>query len=123
MPCPVHGSISICVLWRCLADPLWPMTSQAESARRKMRGEMLRTILTAGLCVSAGCLLAANVTADDIAARARKLHFSSIVVDTHDDTTQRFLDGKFDLGPRDANGSIDIPRMKEGGLGAIFFSI
>jgi membrane dipeptidase len=88
-----------------------------------MRGEMLRTILTAGLCVSAGCLLAANVTADDIAARARKLHFSSIVVDTHDDTTQRFLDGKFDLGPRDANGSIDIPRMKEGGLGAIFFSI
>jgi membrane dipeptidase len=88
-----------------------------------MRGEMLRTILTAGLCVSAGIFLAANVTADDIAARARKLHFSSIVVDTHDDTTQRFLDGKFDLGPRDASGSIDIPRMKEGGLGAIFFSI
>ncbi len=88
-----------------------------------MRGEMLRTILTAGLCVSAGSLLAASVTADDIAARARKLHFSSIVVDTHDDTTQRFLEGKFDLGPRDASGSIDIPRMKEGGLGAIFFSI
>jgi len=88
-----------------------------------MRGEMLRTILTAGLCVSAGSFLAANVTTDDIAARARKLHFSSIVVDTHDDTTQRFLDGKFDLGPRDSSGSIDIPRMKEGGLGAIFFSI
>jgi membrane dipeptidase len=88
-----------------------------------MRGEMFRTILTAGLCVSAGSLLAAIVTADDIAARARKLHFSSIVVDTHDDTTQRFLDGKFDLGPRDPSGSIDIPRMKEGGLGAIFFSI
>src|SRR5260370_16556843 len=99
------------------------MTAQAECARRKMGGEMLRTILTAGLCVSAGSLLAANVTADDIAARARKLHFSLIAVDTHDDTTQRFLDGKFDLGPRDASGSIDIPRMKEGGLGAIFFSI
>jgi membrane dipeptidase len=84
---------------------------------------MFRTILTAGLCLSAGALLAANVTADDIAVRARKLHFSSIVVDTHDDTTQRFLDNKFDLGPRDSSGSIDIPRMKEGGLGAIFFSI
>jgi len=84
---------------------------------------MFRTIFTAGLCLSAGALLAANVTADEIAARARKLHFSSIVVDTHDDTTQRFLDNKFDLGPRDSNGSIDIPRMKEGGLGAIFFSI
>jgi len=44
-------------------------------------------------------------------------------VDTHDDTTQRFLDGKFDLGARNSLGSIDIPRMKEGGLGAIFFSI
>jgi membrane dipeptidase len=84
---------------------------------------MLRTILTAGLCVSTVLLLAAGVTAEEISARARKLHFSSIVVDTHDDTTQRFLDGKFDLGPRDSRGSIDIPRMKEGGLSAIFFSI
>src|SRR5437588_10108254 len=88
-----------------------------------MRIEMARTLLTAGLCVSAGAFLAAAVTADDISARARKLHFSSIVVDTHDDTTQRFLDGDFDLGARSATGSIDIPRMKEGGLGAIFFSI
>jgi len=75
------------------------------------------------VCIPTGALLAAAVTADDITERARKLHFSSIVVDTHDDTTQRFLDGKFDLGVRSATGSIDIPRMKEGGLGAIFFSI
>src|SRR4029077_5916710 len=68
-------------------------------------------------------LLAAAVTADDISARAKKLHFSSIVVDTHDDTTQRFLDGKFDLGARSSIGSIDIPRMREGNLSAIFFSI
>lgn len=84
---------------------------------------MLRTFLTAGLCVSAGAFLAATVTADDISGRANKLHFSCIVVDTHDDTTQRFLDGKFDIGERSSSGSIDVPRMKEGGLGAIFFSI
>jgi membrane dipeptidase len=88
-----------------------------------MRVEMLRTMLTVGLCISAGSFLAAAVTADDISARAKKLHFTSIVVDTHDDTTQRFLDGKFDLGTRSATGSIDIPRMREGNLGAIFFSI
>jgi membrane dipeptidase len=88
-----------------------------------MRVEMLRTFLTAGIVVAAGAFLAAVVTADDISARAKKLHFSSIVVDTHDDTTQRLLDGKFDLGVRSDAGSIDIPRMKEGGLGAIFFSI
>jgi len=83
------------------------------------RIELLRTLLTAGLCV----FLAATVTGDDISARAKKVHFSAIVVDTHDDTTQRFLDGKFDLGARNSLGSIDIPRMKEGGLGAIFFSV
>src|SRR5437588_298484 len=85
--------------------------------------EMLRILCTTAVCVSAGCLLAAVVKSDDISARAKKLHFSSIVVDTHDDTTQRFLEGKFDLGRRYKDGSIDIPRMREGGLGAIFFSI
>src|SRR5712675_904691 len=89
------------------------------------RGEMLRNISVgaAALCVVAGAIMTATPRADDISARARKLHFSSIVVDTHDDTTQRFLGGKFDFGARNSLGSIDIPRMKEGGLGAIFFSI
>jgi len=43
---------------------------------------------------------------DDISARAKKLHFSCIVVDTHDDTTQRFLDGKFDIGERSSSGAL-----------------
>jgi membrane dipeptidase len=84
---------------------------------------MVRAFLFLIACVSGGLFLNFVVTADSISEKARKLHFSSIVVDTHDDTTQRFMDGKFDLGLRDAAGSIDIPRMKEGGLGGIFFSI
>ncbi|HEX3118645.1 MAG TPA: membrane dipeptidase, partial [Candidatus Acidoferrum sp.] len=59
----------------------------------------------------------------DITARARQLHFSSIVIDTHTDTTQRFIDGDFDLAPRNEKGSVDIPRMKEGGLDAVFFAV
>src|SRR5207302_981613 len=84
---------------------------------------MVRAIRCTAACVTAGMLLASTMKADGISERARRLHFSSIVVDTHDDTTQRFLDGKFDLGPRSATGSIDIPRMREGNLRAIFFSI
>jgi len=84
---------------------------------------MVRAILCMGACVAAGVVLAGAMKADGISEKARKLHFSSIVVDTHDDTTQRFLDGKFDLGTRSALGSIDIPRMREGNLSAIFFSI
>lgn len=67
--------------------------------------------------------MAKSVAGDNISDRAKKLHFSSIVVDTHDDTTQLMLDPKFDLGARQPLGSIDIPRMREGGFGAIFFSI
>jgi membrane dipeptidase len=84
---------------------------------------MVRAVLLVVVCVSAVGVAGLAVSADSMSEKARKLHISSIVVDTHDDTTQRFLDGKFDLGVRSGSGSIDIPRMKEGGLGAIFFSI
>jgi membrane dipeptidase len=58
-----------------------------------------------------------------VSRQAHDLHFRSIVIDTHDDTTQRLLGPGFDLGVRHADGNVDIPRMREGGLGAIFFSI
>jgi membrane dipeptidase len=58
-----------------------------------------------------------------ISDQAKKLQSTSIVIDTHDDTTQRLLDPKFDLSTRQRDGNIDIPRMREGGLSAIFFSI
>jgi membrane dipeptidase len=79
-------------------------------------------VLAGGLLV-AGALLSSAIPGDDIADRAKKLHFSSIVLDTHDDTPQRMLFEHFDLGHRDSEGQIDIPRMREGGLNAIFFSI
>ena len=80
--------------------------------------------LAAGVCAAAaGGVVVGKGRTEGVSERARKIHFSSVVVDTHDDTTQRFLDGGFDISARNATGSIDIPRMKEGGLGAIFFSI
>lgn len=90
-----------------------------------MRSGKKRILFSSALCLLAlaSTYRDPQVSADDIQAHARNLHFSSIVVDTHADTTQRLLDGDFDLGPRNKTGSIDIPRMKEGGLGAIFFSI
>jgi membrane dipeptidase len=78
--------------------------------------------LAGGLFLLAA-LFTRAVPADDIADRAHKLHFGSIVLDTHDDTPQRFLFENFDLGHRDSEGHIDIPRMREGGMNAIFFSI
>ena len=59
----------------------------------------------------------------DISPRAREIHFRSLVVDTHTDTTQRLIFDDFDLGERHADGSVDIPRLREGGVGAIFFAV
>jgi membrane dipeptidase len=81
------------------------------------------------ICIALGGVLllvavtAKSQTQTNISPAARELHFQSIVVDTHDDTTQRLLDPKFDFGVRRTDGSVDIPRMREGGLSAIFFSI
>ena len=59
-----------------------------------------------------------------VAARAQELHARALVIDTHDDTTQRLLsEPAFDLGARNSTGSIDISRMRQGGLDALFFSI
>ena len=82
-----------------------------------------RAVLAACVLLLLLSLQLSPVHGDDIADRARKLHFSSIVLDTHDDTTQRFFAKNYDLGKRNPDGHIDIPRMKEGGLNAIFFSI
>jgi membrane dipeptidase len=83
----------------------------------------LFALLCACTFLCAGFLLSRRASADDIAERAKKLHFSSIVLDTHDDTTQRFFSKDYDLGKRNPDGHVDIPRMREGGMNAIFFSI
>jgi membrane dipeptidase len=64
-----------------------------------------------------------SVVARGISFEARDLHFRSLVIDTHVDTTQRLLAADFDLGTAHADGSVDIPRMREGGVAAIFFAI
>ena len=86
-----------------------------------MRRSLILLCLVLGTCSAA--LVVRFAAADDIADRARKLHFSSIVLDTHDDTTQRFFSKDYDLGKRNPTGHVDIPRMQEGGMNGIFFSI
>jgi membrane dipeptidase len=88
---------------------------------------MTRRSVCAIATIVAGAALAVfaqQPAADDVSARARALHMRSLVVDTHSDTPQRLLfDKNFDIAKRNADGHIDIPRMREGGLDAAFFSI
>src|SRR5215831_20035730 len=56
---------------------------------------------------------------------ALTIHQSALIIDTHADTPQRFLDENFDLGQNTpvADGHIDLGKIKKGNLGAEFFSI
>jgi membrane dipeptidase len=81
---------------------------------------------SAAVClVAVAAILAGAVRGrDQPSMSARELHDRAVVIDTHDDTTQRLIfDEGFDIGRRNDTGSVDIPRMREGGLDALFLSI
>lgn len=61
--------------------------------------------------------------ADAIADRAKKLQRDAIVVDTHLDAPMQLADKWADVATRGATDHFDLPRAKEGGLTAPFFSI
>ena len=89
---------------------------------------LLSLFLFAVLCSWAGAQSStqpANASGPAVSDRARAIQASAIVVDTHADTPQRFLDEGFDIGSTDPNdlGHISLDKVHRGGLGAEFFSI
>lgn len=54
--------------------------------------------------------------------RARALHRSSLVFDAHIHAIEREFYNGGDIGQRKSDGQFDLPRAREGGLGAMFFS-
>ncbi len=68
---------------------------------------------------------AQNNNPSSISPKARTIHDSAIVIDTHADTPQRFLNGGFDIGSTDPKdvGNISLDKARAGNLGAEFFSI
>ena len=69
-------------------------------------------------------LLAGTIVAQpQISERARKLHSDAFVFDGHVHVIDRQLYHGGDIGDRVADGQFDLPRAKEGGIDAMFFSI
>lgn len=83
------------------------------------------TLLLVGLSLTGPLLAQApgrtkrtNVTDQEVA----KVHKSAILIDTHNDVTSETVQG-LDIGKRRAEGHTDLPRLKEGGVGATFFAV
>ena len=80
-------------------------------------GIMLKLVLL--LAVASAAL--AQTTVDP--ARVTHLLQRAVVIDLHDDTTQMVLDEGYNLAEKHNFGQVDIPRMRAGHVGGIFFSI
>src|SRR5712692_10266161 len=89
-----------------------------------MRHHLVRAALAGAVLALPSLVLTQPAQEPAVSARAKQLHDRAIVVDSHDDTPQRLLfDKTFDITARHKDGNIDVPRMREGGLDALFFSI
>lgn len=86
---------------------------------------LLRPLL-ASLCLTsliASIAFPAERTAAEAEKVARRVLERAIVIDTHADTPQMMLDEGYDLADPASPFMISIPKMREGHLGAEFFSI
>lgn len=54
--------------------------------------------------------------------KALKIHEKAIVIDTHCDTPMVMMGDKMDIGQRQDDHDVDLVRMKEGGVDAMFFA-
>jgi membrane dipeptidase len=79
------------------------------------------------LILATGSTLAQSPSSSgpSVSPKAQAIHDSAVVVDTHADTPQRFLDEGFDIGSTDASdvGHVSLDKARRGNLDAEFFSI
>lgn len=83
-------------------------------------------LLTFGFLTEESCR--SGLMEEKLSARAGELHQRILTVDTHCDTPMMMVRPGWDIGVRHEpglreSGKLDLVRMKEGGLDALFFSI
>ena len=77
---------------------------------------LLRLLLVLAL------LCAAAPAQKPAAGDVDRIHRSAILIDAHNDVPLRVIRG-FDIGQRAKDGHTDLPRLREGGVDAVFFSV
>jgi membrane dipeptidase len=82
---------------------------------------MLEILLVCGL--TAAPLFSSQRPPSEAEKTAEKVLLQAIIIDTHADTPQMMLDEGYDLAQPDSPFMVSIPKMRQGHLGAEFFSI
>ena len=83
--------------------------------------QILKVILAGSL--AAVSLFSSQRSPVDAEKTAERVLQQAIIIDTHADTPQMLLDEGYDLAQPDSPYMVSIPKMRQGHLGAEFFSI
>jgi membrane dipeptidase len=83
--------------------------------------QIFKVILVCSL--AAASLFSAQRSPADAEKTAERVLQQAIIIDTHADTPQMMLDEGYDLAQPDSPYMVSIPKMRQGHLGAEFFSI
>ncbi len=92
----------------------------------------IKTLLGAILILALGLILFScqpKAKEKDLETQARQIHERVLTVDTHADTPSHMIEksnwdvGQYHQPGQRQSGQIDLPRMKEGGLDALFFAV
>ncbi|NOR76355.1 MAG: membrane dipeptidase [Draconibacterium sp.] len=76
------------------------------------------------LLIIGGLLVVSSSFGKELDKKEKRIHEKALTVDTHCDTPMAMLNDNFDIGIRNSppQSRVDFPRMKDGGLDAIFFA-
>jgi len=77
----------------------------------------MRPALSAIILLISASAQTRQVTDEEV----RQVHRSALLIDTHNDVTSETVRG-LDIGPRRTTGHTDVARLREGGVGAVFFA-
>lgn len=81
----------------------------------------MKSVFTFVMC--ALCSIVITCVGAEPAAQALRLPRHLLIVDAHNDTVQQILFEHVDIGKRQVDGGIDLPRLREGGVGVPFFAL
>jgi len=90
---------------------------------------IIKTIIRMNIKISVGLLilltgfqLSGQPRRNVSEAEVKRVHEKALTIDTHCDTPMNMQRSGFDIGRKQSTGQVDLPRMKEGGLDAMFFA-
>lgn len=102
-------------------------TNFTYSAKVTFVSPMNIKFLTLLVALFANLFFSCSVTDERLKQKAQKIHSSVLTLDSHTDTPLQLGRKGFNISqrndPNNRGGKIDLPRMKEGSLDAVFFAV